>query len=102
MSNSTAVPGLFTVGDSPSGNVKRMASAIDEGSIAIHLVHRFLAKRERLTMVRRLGQVCATQCEDAKLAAYQASRSPIEAACSAQPHHFRSSYDLGPNATNTS
>ena len=40
----TSMPGVFAVGDSRSGNVKRVASAVGEGSIAIHLVHRFLAE----------------------------------------------------------
>lgn len=39
----TSLPGVFAVGDVRSGNVKRVASAVGEGSIAIHLVHRALA-----------------------------------------------------------
>jgi thioredoxin reductase (NADPH) len=39
----TSLPGVFAVGDVRSGNVKRVASAVGEGSIAIHLVHRSLA-----------------------------------------------------------
>lgn len=40
----TSLPGIFAVGDVRSGNVKRVASAVGEGSIAISLVHRALAK----------------------------------------------------------
>lgn len=40
----TSLPGVFAVGDARSGNVKRVASAVGEGSIAIHLVHRTLAE----------------------------------------------------------
>jgi thioredoxin reductase (NADPH) len=40
----TSLPGVFAVGDARSGNVKRVASAVGEGSIAIHLVHRILAE----------------------------------------------------------
>lgn len=40
----TSLPGVFAVGDVRSGNVKRVASAVGEGSIAIHLVHRVLAE----------------------------------------------------------
>jgi thioredoxin reductase (NADPH) len=40
----TSRPGVFAVGDVRSGNVKRVASAVGEGSIAIHLVHRALAE----------------------------------------------------------
>jgi thioredoxin reductase (NADPH) len=41
----TSLPGVFAVGDVRSGNVKRVASAVGEGSIAIHLVHRSLAEQ---------------------------------------------------------
>ena len=39
----TSRPGVFAVGDVRSGNVKRVASAVGEGSISIQLVHRVLA-----------------------------------------------------------
>jgi len=35
---------VFAVGDVRAGNVKRVASAVGEGSIAIFLVHRALAE----------------------------------------------------------
>jgi thioredoxin reductase (NADPH) len=35
----TSVPGVFAVGDVRSGAVKRVASAVGEGSIVIHEVH---------------------------------------------------------------
>jgi thioredoxin reductase (NADPH) len=38
----TSVPGAFAVGDVRAGNVKRVASAVGEGSISIHLVHKAL------------------------------------------------------------
>jgi thioredoxin reductase (NADPH) len=38
----TTLPGVFAVGDVRSGNVKRVASAVGEGSIAIHMVHQVL------------------------------------------------------------
>jgi len=38
----TSLPGVFAVGDVRSGNIKRVASAVGEGSIAISLVHRIL------------------------------------------------------------
>jgi thioredoxin reductase (NADPH) len=40
----TSLPGVFAVGDVRSGNVKRVASAVGEGAIAVHLVHRVLAE----------------------------------------------------------
>lgn len=40
----TALPGVFAVGDVRCGNIKRVASAVGEGSIAISFVHRVLAE----------------------------------------------------------
>jgi thioredoxin reductase (NADPH) len=40
----TSLPGVFAVGDVRSGNVKRVASAVGEGSISIHLAHKALAE----------------------------------------------------------
>jgi thioredoxin reductase (NADPH) len=38
----TSVPGIFAAGDVRHGSVKRVASAVGEGSIAIPLIHRYL------------------------------------------------------------
>jgi thioredoxin reductase (NADPH) len=38
----TSLPGVFAVGDVRSGNVKRVASAVGEGAIAVSFVHRSL------------------------------------------------------------
>ena len=40
----TSRPGVLAVGDVRSGNVKRVASAVGEGSISIHLAHKALAE----------------------------------------------------------
>jgi len=40
----TSLPAVFAVGDIRSGNVKRVASAVGEGAISIHLVHRALVE----------------------------------------------------------
>jgi thioredoxin reductase (NADPH) len=40
----TSLPSVFAVGDVRSGNVKRVASAVGEGSISIHLAHLALAE----------------------------------------------------------
>ena len=40
----TSLPGVFAVGDMRAGNVKRVASAVGEGSIAISFVHRVLSE----------------------------------------------------------
>ena len=40
----TSLPGVFAVGDVRAGNVKRVASAVGEGSIAVSFVHQILAE----------------------------------------------------------
>ena len=39
----TSVPGLFAVGDVRAGSVKRVASAVGEGSVVVSAVHSYLA-----------------------------------------------------------
>ena len=39
----TSLPGVFTVGDVRSGSIKRVASAVGEGSMAVRLVHQHLS-----------------------------------------------------------
>jgi thioredoxin reductase (NADPH) len=38
----TSVPGIFAIGDLRAGSIKRVASAVGEGSVVIQHVHRFL------------------------------------------------------------
>ena len=45
----TSVPGIFAVGDTRAGSIKRVASAVGEGAMAVHLVHRFLAESTSAT-----------------------------------------------------
>jgi thioredoxin reductase (NADPH) len=40
----TSLPGVFAIGDVREGNVKRVASAVGEGSIAVSFVHRVLGE----------------------------------------------------------
>jgi thioredoxin reductase (NADPH) len=40
----TSLPGVFAVGDVRGGNVKRVASAVGEGSIAVSFVHQVLSE----------------------------------------------------------
>ena len=42
----TSLPGVFAVGDVRSGSVKRVASAVGEGSVVVQAVHRYLAGTE--------------------------------------------------------
>jgi thioredoxin reductase (NADPH) len=41
----TSLPGVFAVGDVRGGSVKRVASAVGEGAMAVSLVHRWLENR---------------------------------------------------------
>ena len=38
-----SVPGVFAAGDVRHGSVKRVASAVGEGSVAVMLIHRYLS-----------------------------------------------------------
>ena len=38
----TSLPGVFAVGDVRSGSIKRVASAVGEGSMSVHQVHEYL------------------------------------------------------------
>ncbi len=40
----TNIPGIFAVGDVRKGSVKRVASGVGEGSVAISFVHQYLSK----------------------------------------------------------
>jgi thioredoxin reductase (NADPH) len=44
----TSFPGLFCAGDVRCGSVKRVSSAVGEGSVVISMVHRFLAQKAKL------------------------------------------------------
>jgi thioredoxin reductase (NADPH) len=39
----TSVPGVFAAGDVRFDSMKRVASAVGEGAMSVHLVHRYLA-----------------------------------------------------------
>ena len=39
----TSLPGVFAAGDVRSGSIKRCTSAVGEGSMAVKLVHQYLA-----------------------------------------------------------
>ena len=41
----TSLPGVFAAGDVRSGSVKRVASAVGDGSIAVSFVHQVLAQQ---------------------------------------------------------
>ena len=39
----TSVPGVFVAGDVRARSIKRVASAVGEGSMAVSLIHQYLA-----------------------------------------------------------
>lgn len=41
----SSVPGIFASGDARHDSVKRVASAVGEGSVAVHFMHQYLAAR---------------------------------------------------------
>jgi thioredoxin reductase (NADPH) len=43
----TSMPGVFAAGDARSGSIKRCASAVGEGAMAVRLVHQYLAGEQR-------------------------------------------------------
>jgi thioredoxin reductase (NADPH) len=40
----SSMPGVFVVGDVRAGSIKRVASAVGEGAIAVQFIHRYMAK----------------------------------------------------------
>jgi len=42
----SSVPGFFAIGDVRKGSIKRIASAVGEGALAVSYVHRFLAEAD--------------------------------------------------------
>jgi thioredoxin reductase (NADPH) len=40
----TNIPGIFAVGDVRHGSVKRVASGVGEGSVAVQFIHQYLSK----------------------------------------------------------
>jgi thioredoxin reductase (NADPH) len=44
----TSLPGVFAAGDVRSGSIKRVASAVGEGAMAVRLAHQYLAETKSL------------------------------------------------------
>jgi thioredoxin reductase (NADPH) len=44
----SSIPGVFVVGDVRANSVKRVASAVGEGSIAVQFIHQYLSKESRI------------------------------------------------------
>ncbi|MGE0785255.1 MAG: FAD-dependent oxidoreductase [Sandaracinaceae bacterium] len=56
----TSQPGVYAVGDVRSGSVKRVASAVGEGSVVVHAIHRRLALLERRAAAARQYSAAAS------------------------------------------
>ncbi len=48
----TSMPGIYAVGDARANSVKRVASAVGEGSVVISYIHRYLADHRNQLSVR--------------------------------------------------
>jgi thioredoxin reductase (NADPH) len=48
----TGVPGMFAAGDVRHGSIKRCTAAVGEGSMAIAVVHQYLAELETQMVVK--------------------------------------------------
>jgi len=51
----TSTPGIFAVGDVRSGSIKRVASAVGEGSAVVAEIHRYLAAQRELVAASKLS-----------------------------------------------
>jgi thioredoxin reductase (NADPH) len=49
---STSMPGIFAVGDVRATSVKRVASAVGEGSVVVSYIHRYLADHGKPALAR--------------------------------------------------
>jgi thioredoxin reductase (NADPH) len=52
----TSVPGIFAAGDVRHGSLKRVASSVGEGAMAVHFIHRYLGQNRSPTHGSQFGQ----------------------------------------------
>jgi thioredoxin reductase (NADPH) len=52
-------PGVFIIGDARHGSIKRIASAVGDGALAVQYVHRFLGESRRSAAAREVHLVAA-------------------------------------------
>ena len=71
----SSLAGVYAIGDVRSGSVKRVASAVGEGSVVISDVHRYLANRKSMVPANARSA----------LAALQAAASPEAAEAQTEP-----------------
>jgi thioredoxin reductase (NADPH) len=68
----TSMPGIFAVGDVRANSVKRVASAVGEGSVVISDVHRYLADHGNKLSARPNSTLAALRSSDAAIAGAKA------------------------------
>ena len=61
----TSMPGIYAVGDARANSVKRVASAVGEGSVVISHIHRYLADHRNQLSVRPNSTPAALRSVDA-------------------------------------
>jgi thioredoxin reductase (NADPH) len=61
----TSMPGIYAVGDARANSVKRVASAVGEGSVVISYIHRYLADHRNQLSVRPNSTLAALRSADA-------------------------------------
>jgi thioredoxin reductase (NADPH) len=64
----TSTPGIFAVGDARADSVKRVASAVGEGSVVISYIHRYLARNRSEYSARPSSTLAALESVDATVA----------------------------------
>jgi len=64
----TSMPGIYAVGDARANSVKRVASAVGEGSVVISYIHRYLADHRNQLSVRPNSTLAALRSVDAATA----------------------------------
>ena len=57
----TSMPGIYAVGDARANSVKRVASAVGEGSVVISYIHRYLADHRNQLTIRPNSTLAALQ-----------------------------------------
>jgi thioredoxin reductase (NADPH) len=68
----TSMPGIFAVGDVRANSVKRVASAVGEGSVVISDVHRYLADHRNKFSARSNSTLAALRSSVAAIAGAKA------------------------------
>lgn len=61
----TSMPGIYAVGDARANSVKRVASAVGEGSVVVSYIHRYLADHRNRLSVRPNSTLAALRSVDA-------------------------------------